>query len=162
MSEHNLEGQQALVTGATSGIGRAIALQLARDGAEVLVHGRDPVRGAATVEEISAAGGKASFVAADLTDADAAQWLAGEVGDVDILVNNAGMSLFGPTAELDVSTFDRLFAGNVRAPFFLVAGLAPGMVARGHGSIVSVSSMAGGVGLAGARPTARRRRRWSR
>ena len=149
ISQNNLEGQRALVTGATSGIGRAVALQLARDGAEVLVHGRDAARGAETVEEITAAGGKASFVAADLGDAADVQRLASEVGDVDILINNAGIALFGPTAEFDVAAFDKMFASNVRAPFFLVAALAPGMAARGHGSIVSVSSMAGGVGLVG-------------
>ncbi len=147
---HNpLEGQRALVTGATSGIGRAVALQLARDGAEVLVHGRDAARGADTVEEIAAAGGTARFVAADLRDATDVQRLARDVGDVDILINNAGTSLFGPTEEFDVASFDALFAGNVRAPFFLVAAIAPGMAARGRGSIVSVSSMAGGVGLVG-------------
>jgi NAD(P)-dependent dehydrogenase (short-subunit alcohol dehydrogenase family) len=147
--ERNLEGQRALVTGATSGIGRAAAQQLARDGADVLVHGRNAARGAEAVEEISAAGGKASFVAADLGDAADVQWLAREVGDVDILINNAGISAFGPTAEFDVSTFDRMFASNVRAPFVLVAAFAPAMAARGRGSIVSVSSMAGGVGLVG-------------
>src|SRR5436853_623268 len=145
----NLQGQKALVTGATSGIGRAVALQLARDGAEVVVHGRDADRGAETVAEIRASGGKASFVAADLADANDARRLASDVGEVDILVNNAGISLFGPTAEFDVSAFDKMFASNVRAPFFLVGALAPGMAARGHGSIVSVSSMAGGVGLVG-------------
>jgi NAD(P)-dependent dehydrogenase (short-subunit alcohol dehydrogenase family) len=149
LTQHTLEGQRALVTGATSGIGRAVALRLARDGAEVVVHGRDAARGAETVEEITASGGKASFVAADLGDVDDVQWLASEVGDVDILVNNAGVALFAPTAELDVSAFDTMFASNVRAPFFLVAAFAPGMAARGHGSIVSVSSMAGGVGLVG-------------
>ena len=137
------------MTGATSGIGRAVALQLARDGVDVVVHGRDAARGAETVEEITAAGGEASFVAADLGDAANVQRLASDVGRVDILINNAGISHFGPTAELDVATFDKLFASNVRAPFFLVAALAPGMAARGHGSIVSVSSMAGGVGLVG-------------
>ena len=147
MSQNNLEGQRALVTGAASGIGRAVALQLARDGAEVLVHGRDAARGAETVQEITAAGGKASFVAADLGDVADVQRLASDVGDVDILINNAGIALFGATAEFEVSAFDKMFASNVRAPFFLVAAFAPGMAARGHGSIVSVSSMAGGVGL---------------
>jgi NAD(P)-dependent dehydrogenase (short-subunit alcohol dehydrogenase family) len=148
-SQSNLEGQRALVTGATSGIGRAVALQLARDGAEVVVHGRNEARGAETVKEIIAAGGKASFVAADLGDAADLQWLASEVGDVDILINNAGIALFAPTAEFEIAAFDKMFASNVRAPFFLVAAFAPGMAARGHGSIVSISSMAGGVGLVG-------------
>jgi NAD(P)-dependent dehydrogenase (short-subunit alcohol dehydrogenase family) len=147
--QNGLTGQRALVTGATSGIGRAVARQLARDGAEVLVHGRDVARGAETVEEIVAADGKASFVAADLSDATDVQRLAGDVGDVDILINNAGISLFGPTGEFDPAAFDKMFASNVRAPFFLVGAIAPGMAARGHGSIVSVSSMAGGVGLVG-------------
>jgi NAD(P)-dependent dehydrogenase (short-subunit alcohol dehydrogenase family) len=149
LTHKNLEGQRALVTGATSGIGRAVALQLARDGAEVLVHGRNAERGAETVRAITAASGQASFVAADLTDASDVQWLASEAGDVDILINNAGISLFAPTAEVDVAAFDKMFASNVRAPFLLVAALAPGMAARGRGSIVSLSSMAAGVGLVG-------------
>jgi NAD(P)-dependent dehydrogenase (short-subunit alcohol dehydrogenase family) len=149
ITQPSLEGQRALVTGATSGIGRAVALQLARDGAEVLVHGRDTARGAETVQEISRAGGKAWFVAADLGDAADVQRLASDAGDVDILINNAGISVFGPTAEFDVAAFDKMFASNVRAPFQLVAAIAPGMAARGHGSIVSLSSMAGGVGLVG-------------
>jgi NAD(P)-dependent dehydrogenase (short-subunit alcohol dehydrogenase family) len=148
MSQNGLGGQRALVTGATSGIGRAVALQLARDGAEVLVHGRDAARGADTVEEITASGGKASFVAADLGDAADVQRLS-DVGDVDILINNAGMALFAPTGELDVDTFDKMFASNVRAPFFLVAAFAPGMATRSHGSIISVSSMAGEIGIVG-------------
>ena len=148
-SQNGLTGQRALVTGATSGIGRAVALQLARDGAEVVVHGRDAARGADTVEEITAAGGTASFFAADLGDAADVQRLASEVGDVDILINNAGIALFAPTAEFEIAEFDKMFASNVRAPFFLVAAIAPAMAARGHGSIVSVSSMSGGVGLVG-------------
>jgi NAD(P)-dependent dehydrogenase (short-subunit alcohol dehydrogenase family) len=149
ITRENLAGQRALVTGATSGIGRAVALHLARDGAEVLVHGRDAVRGAASVEDITDAGGKASVVAADLAEAVDVQRLAREVGEIDILINNAGISRFGPTAEFEVAAFDTMFASNVRAPFLLVAALAPGMAARGHGTIVSLSSMAGGVGLVG-------------
>jgi hypothetical protein len=102
MTQDNLEGQRALVTGATSGIGRAVALQLARDGAEVLVHGRDAARGAETVHEITAAGGKATFLAADLGDVADVQRLASDVGEVDILINNAGVALFASTAEFDV------------------------------------------------------------
>jgi NAD(P)-dependent dehydrogenase (short-subunit alcohol dehydrogenase family) len=148
-SQRALEGKRALVTGGTCGIGRAVALLLARDGAEVVVHGRDAARATETVQEITAAGGRlASFVTTDLGDAAHVQRLA-RVGEVDILINNAGMALFGPTAEFDVAAFDKMFASNVRAPFLLVAAFAPGMAARGHGSIVSVSSVAGGVGLVG-------------
>ena len=140
MSQSNLEGQRALVTGATSGIGRAVALQLARDGAEVLVHGRDAARGAETVQEITAAGGKASFVAADLGDVADVQRLASDVGDVDILINNAGIALFGATAEFEVSSFDKMFASNVRAPFFLVAAFAPRIWLRGATAASSASA----------------------
>jgi NAD(P)-dependent dehydrogenase (short-subunit alcohol dehydrogenase family) len=145
----NLEGQTALVTGATSGIGRAIALRLARDGAEVVVHGRDAERGKNVVDAISAEGGRARFVAADVGDAAAVTRLAEEAGDVDILVNNAGFSWFGPTPELDAESFDAMFASNVRSAYLLVAALAPKMAARGNGSIVNLSSMAAQVGLAG-------------
>jgi NAD(P)-dependent dehydrogenase (short-subunit alcohol dehydrogenase family) len=144
-----LEGLSALVTGATSGIGKAAAEELARNGAEIVVHGRDVDRGSAVVDTITAAGGKARFVAADLTDPAQLDHLVDRAGAVDVLVNNAGFSWFGPTAELDVATFDRLFAANVRAAYFLVAALAPKMAARGSGSIISVGSMAGQIGLAG-------------
>jgi NAD(P)-dependent dehydrogenase (short-subunit alcohol dehydrogenase family) len=148
--QRDLEGLGALVTGATSGIGRAAAEELGRQGAEILVHGRDPGRGATVVSTIAAEGGKARFVAADLSDLTQLDDLAGQAGPVDVLVNNAGFSWFGPTADLDAATFDRLFAANVRAPYFLVAALAPAMVARGSGSIINIASMAGQIGLAGA------------
>jgi NAD(P)-dependent dehydrogenase (short-subunit alcohol dehydrogenase family) len=147
--QRDLDGLSALVTGATSGIGKAAAEELGRHGAEIVVHGRDAARGSAVVDAITEAGGKARFVAADLGDPAGPGDLAGQAGPVDILVNNAGFSWFGPTADLDVATFDRLFAANVRAPYFLVAALAPGMAARGSGSIISLGSMAGQIGLAG-------------
>ena len=145
----NLDTQKALVTGSTSGIGRAIALKLAREGAEVIVQGRDADRGGTVVDEIRSAGGKARFLAADLETATEVRRLAKEAGVVDILVNNAGLALFGPTAQCEVERFDAMFASNVRAPFLLVAALAPGMVSRGRGSIISIGSMAGEIGLAG-------------
>ncbi len=150
MNEHrDLEGLSALVTGATSGIGRAVAERLARSGAELVVHGRDAGRGSAVVDAIAAEGGKARFVAADLGDLAQLDDMAEQAGPVDVLVNNAGFSWFGPTADLGVATFDRLFAANVRAAYFLVAALAPEMAVRGNGSIINLSSMAGQIGLAG-------------
>jgi NAD(P)-dependent dehydrogenase (short-subunit alcohol dehydrogenase family) len=139
----------ALVTGATSGIGRAAAVRLADDGFRVLVHGRDAERGAAVVAEIEQNGGSAEFLAADLTDVDAVEQLAAAAADVDVLVNNAGFSWFGPTADLTADTFDALFAANVRSAYYLVAALAPKMAERGSGSIVNLGSMAGQIGLAG-------------
>ena len=143
------EPRVALVTGATSGIGRAIAIRLAKDGFEVVVHGRDARRGAEVVEEIESGGGRARFMAADLGDRSDVARLASAVGDVDVLVNNAGLGWLGPTADLDVDTFDRMFAVNVRAPYFLVAAFAPTMAERGRGSIVNIGSIAGEVGVAG-------------
>jgi NAD(P)-dependent dehydrogenase (short-subunit alcohol dehydrogenase family) len=139
----------ALVTGATSGIGRATALRLARDGWEVVVHGRNAGRGADVVAAIEAEGGRARFVRADLSNLEDLGHLAEEVGEVDVLVNNAGASWFGPTADLDSPGFDSLFEGNVRSAYFLVAALAPAMAKRGRGSIINLASMGGIVGLAG-------------
>lgn len=144
------EQATALVTGATSGIGRAAAIALAEQGFEVIVHGRDTARGTETVNAIAERGGRARFVAADLSDPAGVTALAAAAGDVDVLVNNAGFSWFGPTDQLDDATFDELFAANVRGAYRLVAVLAPGMAERRRGSIVSVDSMAGHVGLPGA------------
>jgi len=147
-SEQAIHPPKALVTGATSGLGKAIALRLAQDGAEIIVVGRSAARGAETVAEITAAGGTARFIAADLGDPADIQRLAKEAGDIDVLVNNAGQSLWGPTEDLEVADFDALFASNVRAPFYLVAAFAPAMAANGSGSIVNIGSMAGSIGMA--------------
>ncbi len=142
-----LSGRRALVTGATSGIGRAVAIALAGDGAEVVVHGRDRDRGEEVVAAIRAAGGTAEFIGADLTDPVALRAFVDEVGAVDVLVNNAGIAWFGESADLDLDTFDRLYAANVRAPYFAVAAFAPRMAAAGGGSIINVGSMAGTIGM---------------
>lgn len=140
----------ALVTGSTSGIGRAIALELAREGAAVIVSGRDAGRGAETVAAIEAEGGTARFVAADLADLDSVAHLAREATDADVLVNNAGAFAFSPTADQGVESFDTMFDVNVRGTFFLTAALAPKMAARGEGSIVNITTMAAEFGMAGA------------
>ncbi len=144
-----LAGKTALVTGSTSGIGKAPARALAALGADVIITGRNPERGAETVRQIEDDGGAARFIAADLGDTEQISALPAQAGDVDILVNNAGRSWFGPTADLDAATFDGMFASNVRSAYLLTAALAPGMAARGSGSIVNLDSMAGAVGLAG-------------
>jgi NAD(P)-dependent dehydrogenase (short-subunit alcohol dehydrogenase family) len=155
----DLTGRTALVTGATSGIGRATALTLAAAGATVAVSGRDKDRGQAVVEAITAAGGSAVFLAANLVDGAAAADLAARAtqalgGRVDILVNNAGVFPFGPTTSIDEATVDAAYAVNVKAPWFLVAALAPAMAERGSGAIVNVTTMvadfgADGMGLYG-------------
>jgi NAD(P)-dependent dehydrogenase (short-subunit alcohol dehydrogenase family) len=140
-----LEGSTALVTGATAGIGRAIALQLAALGADVVVHGRSAERGAERVQEIENAGGKARFVSADLSDADDVRRLAAESGPVDILINNAGVYKFGATADTDDAFFDEHVNLNLRAPYILVQQLVPAMAERGKGVVVNLSTVAAGV-----------------
>src|ERR1700730_19130688 len=97
--QRDLEGISALVTGATSGIGRAAAEELGRHGAELVVHGRDADRGSAVVDTITAEGGKARFVAADLSDPVQLDHLVEQAGAVAVLVNNAGVSWVAPTVE---------------------------------------------------------------
>jgi NAD(P)-dependent dehydrogenase (short-subunit alcohol dehydrogenase family) len=137
----------ALVTGGTTGLGREVALKLARDGMKLIVVGRDADRGAGAVSQIEGEGGRARFIGADLADPVDIQRLAREAGDIDVLVNNAGYSIWGPTEEMSADDLDGIFATNVRAPFLLVGAFAPAMAARGSGSIVNVSSMAGHIGL---------------
>src|ERR1700759_75813 len=140
-----LEGSTALVTGATAGIGRAVALQLAQLGAEVIVHGRSAERGAKVVQEIQNIGGKARFIAADLYDANDVRRLAAEAGSVDVLINNAGVYKFGATADTDDAIFDEHVNINLRAPYILVQQLVPAMAERGKGVVVNLSTLAAGV-----------------
>ena len=141
MQSNRLEGKTALVTGATSNIGRAIALAYGAEGARVVVSGRDATRGA----EVAAASG-GQFIAADLDGSPAAsQALAAAAtealgGRIDILVNSAGVYPSRPGEPVDEAVFDRMFAVNVKAPFFLVEAIAPAMAERGEGAIVNLGS----------------------
>ena len=139
----------ALVTGATGGIGGATARQLAADGAQIVASGRDAARGELLVKAINEAGGTARFITADLTDIDSLHRLADTAGDIDILVNNAALFPVAPTTTQDIAAFDEAVAANLRAPYFLVAALAPAMLAKGAGSIINVSTMAARIGMAG-------------
>jgi NAD(P)-dependent dehydrogenase (short-subunit alcohol dehydrogenase family) len=145
-----LQNQTALVTGSTSGIGRETALLLAVEGTFVVVSGRNAAKGADTVAAIEAAGGRAKFVAADLGDLDSVRRLAEAAGEVDILVNNAGAFPFAPTLEQGLDTFTTLIDTNIRGTYFLTAALVRKMAAKGAGSIVNVSSIAGLSGMAAA------------
>ena len=144
-----LEGKRALVTGATSGIGRATAEALGREGATVLVSGRDETRGREVVDAIRAAGGDAELVAGDLSSADGVAEVLHRAGEVDVLINNAGVYPGGPTDEMTSSAFDEAIAVNVKAPFFLTAALAPRMAERGDGAIVNVTTMVAEFGMPG-------------
>ena len=144
----------ALITGGTSGIGRATADKLAQLGIHVLVVGRDKERGQKTVAEIRVAGGNADFISSDLRDAASARAVARRAlelgnGRVDILINNAGIYPFGPTHEMTEELFDRVYSLNVKAPYFLVAELAPLMAKNGKGAIVNLSTMAADYGAPG-------------
>ncbi|MFJ3384879.1 MULTISPECIES: SDR family NAD(P)-dependent oxidoreductase [unclassified Curtobacterium] len=135
-----LDGRTALVTGGSSGIGRAIATALADAGAHVLVAARTTATIAAAVEEIRDAGGSADGVVADLSTRAGAHALADTVGRVDVLVNSAGINLRPPMPELDESTWDATMAVNLDAPFVLGQRLAPGMARRGFGRLIAISS----------------------
>ncbi len=142
----DLKGKTALVTGASRGIGRASALALAKSGAQVLVHYASGAREAdAVASEIRKAGGRADTVGADLAAPDGPHRLAQQVraivGDrLDILVANAGVAKSASIEETTIEDFDRLFAVNVRAPFFLVQQLLP--ILHEGSSIVLLSSLA--------------------
>ncbi|MFJ4789604.1 SDR family NAD(P)-dependent oxidoreductase [Streptomyces sp. NPDC088794] len=148
-----LAGKTALVTGATSNIGRAIAEAFAAQGAHVAVSGRSAERGQEVVDGIRARGGRADFVRADLDgSAAASQTLAREAtrvlgGRIDVLVNNAGIYPGDTTAATDEKTFDQVYAVNVKAPFFLTAAVAPAMVAAGGGAIINLGSWIARLGL---------------
>jgi NAD(P)-dependent dehydrogenase (short-subunit alcohol dehydrogenase family) len=136
-----LAGETALVTGSTAGLGRAIALRLAADGASVVVSGRDADRGAAVAEEV---GGR--FVAADLRDEQACTDLvdtAAADGGLTVLVNNAVAEVErAAVADQSTAVWEEAFRVNVTAPMWLCRAAIPHLRAAGHGSIVNVSSRA--------------------
>jgi NAD(P)-dependent dehydrogenase (short-subunit alcohol dehydrogenase family) len=150
---NRLAGKTALVTGATSNIGRAIALAFGDEGAHVVVSGRSAERGAEVVDLIVARGGRADFAAADLDGSPvASRSLATETmrrlgGHIDILVNNAGIFPSSTTAGTDEATFDEVYAVNVKAPYFLTAAIAPAMSDAGGGAIINMGSWIARLGI---------------
>ncbi|MCV6979271.1 SDR family oxidoreductase [Mycolicibacterium pulveris] len=140
-----LTNHTVLITGGTGGIGFACARLFAGEGASVIITGRDHNRGQAAAEATGA-----RFIQADLSDLDSVKSLVRQAGVVDILVNNAASFPGAPTLEQDVAAFQKTFDTNVRGAYFLAAGLVPGMLERGHGCIVNVTSMVASKGVPGA------------
>lgn len=147
-----LSGKTALVTGSTSNIGRAIAVAYAAEGAHVIVSGRDDARGESVVSDIRDSGGRADYLRADLDGSAACRALAAAAterlgGRIDILVNNAGIYPPSTTLTADEELVDRVYAVNVKAPFFLTRAVVPGMIAAGHGVIINLGSWIARLGL---------------
>ncbi|MBM3264284.1 MAG: 3-oxoacyl-ACP reductase FabG [candidate division Zixibacteria bacterium] len=150
--EGRLQGKRAVVTGAGTGIGRGIALEFAREGAQVVLHYAHSATGAeSAVEEIRRIGGRAVALHADLQDIDAIGRLADEaqtfLGGVDLLVNNAGITMNKPFFETTPEQFDTLYGVNIRGMFFLTQHLARGMVERRSGAVVNLSSVHASTGM---------------
>ncbi len=141
-----MQGERALVTGSTSGIGKAVATRFAEEGAAVCVTGRDAARGAAVVEQIERVGGTGVFIPADLNDEAACGKLveaaAAALGGLTVLVNNAagGEGGDGPIADVSTHAWDAVFRVNVTAPFWLCRAAIVPMQAAGHGAIINVST----------------------
>jgi NAD(P)-dependent dehydrogenase (short-subunit alcohol dehydrogenase family) len=142
-----LADHTALITGGTAGIGWESARLMAAEGADVIISGRDRGRGEAAAERIGAG---ARFVQADLSDMDSVGSLVRQCGNVDIVVNNAANFTGSATVDQDVAMFESIFSTNVRGAYFLVAGIVPGMLGRGRGSIINITSMVASKGVAGA------------
>jgi NAD(P)-dependent dehydrogenase (short-subunit alcohol dehydrogenase family) len=142
-----LTNQTALITGGTAGIGLACARLMAREGASVIVTGRDEERGKEAAARID---GDVRFIQADLADIESVKSLVQQAGNVDILVNNAASFPAALTVDQELTSFEKTFDTNVRGTYFLAAGLVPGMLERGRGSIVNVTTMVARKGVPGA------------
>lgn len=141
----DLRGKVALLTGSNSGIGKAAALELARHGVKVTIHGMNEERGRLTVEEICASGGEAMFVRQNLSLPDAPKQIIEQTishwGSLDILVNNAALVCNKPIENIEHEDWDSLFTVNVKAPFFLIQEAIPWLKRSGEGVVINVSSI---------------------
>jgi NAD(P)-dependent dehydrogenase (short-subunit alcohol dehydrogenase family) len=149
-----LKGKTVLITGATSGIGRAAALEFAKAGASVVLGSRDATKGDALAAEIRKEGGRAVFRRTDVTrEADAralVEAALGEFGRLDVAFNNAGLEATGPLVDSTEETFDRVFAVNVKGVWWCARAEIPALRRSGGGVIINTSSTAGSRGFANA------------
>jgi NAD(P)-dependent dehydrogenase (short-subunit alcohol dehydrogenase family) len=142
-----LASRNALITGGTAGIGLACARLMAHEGASVVITGRDAERGKAAAAGID---GSVRFVQADMSDIESVKSLVQQAGDIDILVNNAASFPAALTLDQDLGSFEKTCDTNVRGSFFLTAALVKGMLERGAGSIINVTTMVASKGVPGA------------
>ena len=149
----DLTGKVAIVTGATRGIGRAIALGLAGAGCNIVVTGRTetprrqlPGTIHSVAEEVAALGPKALPIACDVRDESSVQAMSqaslSKFGHIDILVNNAGIGSYAPFLETSLDAWERVFAANVRGTFLCCQAILPSMIQRSQGSVINISSLA--------------------
>jgi NADP-dependent 3-hydroxy acid dehydrogenase YdfG len=148
-----LRGKIALVTGGSRGIGRAIALKLASLGADVAICGRDAAKLKETESELREQGARTAAVIADVTKAAEitrlVEQVQTELGPIGLLVNNAGLGIFGPVHEKSEEEWDRLVDTNLKSVFLVSRAVIPGMIERGGGDVINISSLAGKSVFAG-------------
>lgn len=148
----SLAGKTALITGASSGIGTAIAEVFADAGADIAGHGRDIARLVALGEMVTSTGRRFAAVTGDLADSAETEAVAAQamdaLGEIDILVNSAGIALTGPAVDFALADWQRTLAVNLTAPFVLSKALLPAMMARKQGKIINISSQTGVIALA--------------
>ena len=147
MGTGRLEGRTALVSGGAGGMGRAMAVLFAAEGARVAIVDVDAAAGSGVIAEIEAAGGRASFIEADVSDAAAVEGAVAAaretLGEIGILCNHAGTIIVKPFLETTEADWDRLMAINVKSMFLMSKAVLPGMIAAGGGAIVNTSSISG-------------------
>jgi 3-oxoacyl-[acyl-carrier protein] reductase len=144
----NLTGKRVLVTGSSKGIGRGIALRMAREGADVVINYRSDPEGAEEVRaEVEALGRRAACIQADLGNTGDVRMLVDKsievLGGLDVLVNNAGVGLFAPVAEMSVDEWQQVLETNLSGVFYCSHAAIPHLKKRGGGWIINISSLAG-------------------
>jgi len=142
------DGKVALVTGAGRGIGRAIAIALAKAGCKVVITARSADQLHGVQDEIHVAKGKAVSIQADLTRDDELQSLIQRCGAVDFLINNAGWGKRAPVVRAKIEDWDQTFRLNLRAPMILAQKCLPGMIEKGEGAVINIGSVSGKTGEA--------------
>ena len=148
----NLTGKKALVTGGSRGIGKAIAIALAKEGVELAITGRTAADLQTVVEEIKTYGVKATYAVADVEDINAVNYavakIVSEIGAIDILVNNAGIGAFGGFLELSPEKWEQIIKVNLLGVYYVTRAVLPSMIERKTGDIINISSTAGQRGAA--------------